>query len=125
MITPNISPGLQSSRKYDEIVEWFEKNGWEEGKPLSHDVHKREWYSRYPDEPCCKTNEPKALQIVARLFDYRVYGADHVGLDLKLTAEPVEDDGWVSFTAYGFTQVEEIPKQVERLLIAWRAITKS
>lgn len=124
MIPPNISPGLQSSRKYDEIVEWFEKNGWEEGRPLSHDVHNREWYGRYPDEPCCKTNEPKALQIVARLFDYRNRGADHVGLDLRLCAEPTGDGSWISFTAYGFAEVEEIPNQVERLLTAWRAIAK-
>lgn len=125
MIPPNISPGLQSSRKYDEIVEWFEKNGWKEGKPLSHDVHNREWYARYPNEPCCKTNEPKALQIVARLFDYRNRGADHVGLDLKLCAEPTGDGSWISFTVYGFDEVDQIPSQVERLLTAWRAIAKS
>lgn len=124
MITPNISPGVQSPPKYEEIIDWFERNGWKEGKPNQIDYHQREWYNRYPDEPCCKTNQPKALKIVARLFVYRVHEADHVGLDLKLTAEPVEDDGWISFMAYGFEGVDKIPNQVERLLTAWRAIAK-
>lgn len=124
MVSPNISPELQSHPKYNEIVEWFEQNGWKEGKPLPHEGHHREWYNRYPDEPRCKTNEPKALLIVARLYSYLEVGVDRVGLDLALCAEPSGDGSWVSFTAYGFGEVVEIPNQVERLLTAWRAIAK-
>lgn len=105
-----------------EIAQWFESNGWVEWT-AKHERCDRNWFKKFPDEPKCKTNEPKPLQVRAMMFDRRRYGAS-IGVQLELVAEPFENDGWVSLSAYGF-ELSDIPKQVERLLVGWRAICAS
>lgn len=110
---------------YDAIVQWLNDNGWKEWKVASHDRHDRQWFRKYPGEPMCATNEPKPLQIRVFLWDHRKYGAANMGLEIELHAEPVGDGGWVVLKAHAFNSVEEIPNQVERLLVGWRAICSS
>jgi hypothetical protein len=112
-----------SSHCYDAIVDWFEANEWKEWKVSRYDNHDRQWFKKFPDEPKCKTNEPKPIQVRAMLWDYRKYGETNwVGIELELHAEPFDDGGWVLFKAHAFNSVEDIPDQVERLLVAWRAV---
>jgi hypothetical protein len=117
--------GSASSRCYDAIVEWFAANDWKEWKVSTHDRHDRQWFKKYPGEPMCKTNEPKPLQLRAMLWDHRKSGADHVGLELELHAEPVKDDGWIIIKAHAFDSVDQVPQQIERMLKAWRAVCSS
>lgn len=111
----------RSPHGYDAIIDWFEANGWQEWDVASHDRHDRQWFKKYPGEPMCKTNEPKPLQLRAMLWDHRRYGEFHIGLELELHAEPVEDDGWIIIKAHAFDSVDDVPHQTERLLTAWRA----
>jgi len=117
--------GSASSRCYDAIVEWFAANDWKEREVSSIDRHDRQWFKKYPGEPKCKTNEPKPLQLRAMLWDHRKSGADHVGLELELHAEPVKDDGWIIIKAHAFDSVERVSQQIERMLAAWRAVCSS
>ena len=114
-----------SVRFYDAIVEWLESNDWKECKVATHDRHDRQWFKKCLGEPMCKANEPKPLQLRAMLWDHRKSGADHIGLELELHAEPVKDDGWIVIKAHAFDSVEQVPQQIERMLTAWRAVCSS
>lgn len=117
--------GSVSSHCYDVIAAWLDSNDWKEWPVASHDSHDRQWFRKYPGEPMCATNEPKPLQLRVKVWDHRKHGADAIGLEVELHAEPVNDGGWVVIKAHAFDGVEEIPNQVERLLVGWRAICSS
>ena len=110
---------------YDATVSWLDDNGWTEWKVASHDIHDRQWFRKCPGEPMCATNEPKPLQLRVKFYDHRKYGHDNIGLEIELHAEPINDGGWVVLKAHSFDSVEQIPVQVERLLVGWRAICSS
>ena len=114
--------GQCTTNDYDATVEWFAANEWKEWHVPTHESCDRQWFKGYSDEPMCKTNEPKPLQLRAMLWDRRKYGTNNVGLELELRAEPVKNDGWIVIQAYAFDSVEQVPHQIERILKAWRAM---
>jgi len=106
----------------EQVEEWFNSNGWKEWKVSSIDSHDRQWFKKIPDVPRCAGNDDKDLQVRARLWDNRKYPYGAIGIQVDITAEPARDSGWVKLEAYAFDGLDGIDKQIERLLVAWKAV---
>lgn len=116
--------GDQKMENENEVVKWFEANGWREFPVASHDRHDRNWVKKYTNEPRCHANREKSLQLVAKMWRREWAGDGQVGLEIELHAQPSQDGAWTLFMAHAFDLVEDVPLQCERLLTAWRAIVQ-
>ena len=112
-----------SMRDYAAVTQWFRDNGWKE-VPVSRIYdHDLDFFKKFPDAPKCKTNAPKPLQLRAKIWDHQKYDATMpIGVEIELHSKPVKDDGWVAIKAHGFSSIEDVPRQCERLIKAWSAI---
>ena len=119
--TLDVSEHSSSTDGYAVVASWLSENGWNEHPVASHDSHDRQWFKKYPGEPKCATNEPKPLQLRVMAWDHRKHGINRIGLEIELHSEPIDDGGWLIIKAHAFDSVEDIPDQVERMLVAWRA----
>ncbi len=107
--------------KYEDDVSFIERQGWSESSVGAHDKCDRNWFRWFAGEPECRGNEGKRLQMQLRLWDWRLHGQTSHSFDMRITADPAGNLGWVELKVYGITDVRLIEQNIDRLLRAWRA----
>lgn len=102
----------------DSIADWLARDGWKESNCVRVDGCDRIWLKYFSNEPKCKCNAPQPLQVGCGMWRF----PDNVGLQITLSGQPEDVCEWVKLQAYSIDRVEDVPRHVERLLRAWRAI---
>lgn len=108
-----------------EVSDWLIADGWHECRKSALDRCDRSWWKRFAEvEPRCQTNSSKpGIMIVIECFDHTQRGG-YVGFQIELRAEP-RDGVWVELVAYSLsleTIIDELPRQVDKLVRAWKAV---
>ena len=107
---------------YDADIAAINAIGWRESKVAIFERCDRNWFRWFENEPRCKGNGDKRLQMQLKLWDSRE-GGFKWSFEINITATP-DDEIWLSLTAYSLDSIDQIREATEIILNAWRASQK-